>query len=601
MITDLELVKRQKQAQTYVKAGKPFEAIAIYEELMRLRPDFALGHSELAMIYDQQGWQELAISHYRQALTLSPQTYTWESHWQLGNLLKTRGHRDQAIAFYQQALDLNPHASEVYQIWAKTLMESGQLGAASAVYAQAESVDLALIPAKAYNDLGVAYVQQDLTKAIAHFEKAITIQPNYADAHCNLGNALLQSGRYRDAILCFREALSIDPNFTEVYYNLGRVLVEIERFDEAIACLEAAISLKPEWAEANYNLGTALVKQNQLEQAIAAYDAAIRSKPDFAQAHWNRGYALLLQGDFIQGFREYDWRWRLKNSGFAPPRAYGQKLWDGSSLAGKTLLIYEDQGFGDMIQLVRYAPLLAQQCNRLIVICSTNLVRLFQTVAGIAEIITEGDRLPDFDLHVPMISLPRLLGTTLATVPHEVPYLSAPSAAANLVLEESKDTKLKVGIVWASGYKQGTALLRLYQEKSCPYTLFERLLEIDGVSLYSLQVGRDAGISQFKPKFRERLQDLNPLIQDFADTAALIAQLDLIITVDTAVAHLAGAMAKPVWVLLPFSPDWRWLLDRSDSPWYPTMRLFRQPQPCDWESVGAEVLFAVKSYTCGLT
>jgi len=256
-----ELIKLQKQAEICISEGKTLEAIAVYERIIDLEPNFAPAHSDLGVALESQGWQELAIPYYAKALELSPNNYSLESHLNFGNLLKTRGKPDEAIASYQRAIDLNPNYISAYQAWVKTLIETQRLNEAIAVYDRAEFYDLDLGGVKIFNDAGIAYIEQGyLDRAIACFQKAISIQSDYADAHCNLGNALLQRGDIKDAIVSFQEAISIDPNFAEVYYNLGVALEKIDKLDEAIACLEAAISLKPEFASALKNLERLLSK-----------------------------------------------------------------------------------------------------------------------------------------------------------------------------------------------------------------------------------------------------------------------------------------------------------------------------------------------------
>ncbi len=580
-------------AEIFTLQGKTQDAISYYEQAVKLQSDVAVWQAALGSLLEQQGWTELAIPHYCKALDLDPSYFTVESHVNLGNMLRQRGQLDLAIARYQTAIQLHPHEAQPHRMLAETFLTQGNLQAAMAVYTNAGNINLDLITAKEYNDLGIAWMRQGNSEAaMTCFQEAISLQPDYADAHCNLGNAFIQVNNLREAVLCFQEALAIDPNFTEVYYNLGTILAELDRFDEAIACFQAAIELRSSFAEAHYNLATALVKQNHLEMAIASYETAITLKPNYGQAHWNLGFALLLSGNFQRGFAEYDWRWRARNNIFAPPRSYSQPLWRGEDLTEQTILLYDDQGFGDFIQLVRYAVILVERCKQVIIESSIPLARLLTNTIKDVKIVTQSERLPEFNVHLPMISLPRLLGTTLDHLPSQVPYLdlSVITQFNSYHLEAPSTSKRKIGIVWASGYKsEEKALVKLHREKSCPLSIFEPLLSIPNIDLYSLQVGiNSTDIQQLA--WQDRIQDLSVHIQDFADTAALIAQLDLVISVDTAVAHLAGAMAKPTWLLLPFSPDWRWLLERSDSPWYPTMRLFRQPQPQDWQSVIAQVV-----------
>ncbi|NJL56265.1 tetratricopeptide repeat protein [bacterium] len=333
-----------------------------------------------------------------------------------------------------------------------------------------------------------------------------------------------------------------------------------------------------------------------MEQAITAYQTAIQLKPDFAEAHVHLAQSLLLSGDLQNGFAEYEWRWAM-----IAPYAFSQPVWDGSSLAEKTILVWIEAGFGDIIQFIRYIPLVKAYRGQVFVSCRTTLKRLLETMDEIDRLILEGETLPEFDVHVPLMSIPQIVGTTLETIPAHIPYLSPP-VECRFKLKPLPDTTLNVGIVWASGYKTvegvitkitNRMLLANQKLRSCPLSMFVKLLEIPGISFYSLQVGENiADLAALGDT--SKLQDLSTHIQDFADTAALIGQMDLVISVDTAAAHLAGALGKPAWVLLPVGTDWRWLLDRNDSPWYPTMRLFRQRSPGDWEEVLDRVAEALK-------
>ncbi|NJL22841.1 MAG: hypothetical protein HC895_21695 [Leptolyngbyaceae cyanobacterium SM1_3_5] len=300
----------------------------------------------------------------------------------------------------------------------------------------------------------------------------------------------------------------------------------------------------------------------QTAAAILHHRRAIALAPNDAEAHFGYAFTLLISGDLQAGFAEYEWRWRLA---YNPPRKLAQPRWDGAPLNGKTLLLWAEQGFGDTIQFVRYVSLLAKQ-GRVIVECQPSLRSLLTSVPGIAQVIPQGEPLPDFDLQAPLLSVPHLLKTAIDTIPAPVPYLQ-PTRSIEL------PGKFKIGIAWAGDPKNP-----INQRRSCPVDQFLKLRSIPDVTLYSLQKDRTVELP-------EDVIDLSDRLQDFADTAAIVAQLDLVISIDTALAHLAGAMGKPIWVVLPFSPDWRWLLHRSNCPWYPTMRLFRQPQASDWDSV----------------
>jgi len=373
------------------------------------------------------------------------------------------------------------------------------------------------------------------------------------------------------------------------------------QLEEAITYYQQALALKPNYPEAYNNLGTALKEQGNLQESLHCFNRALKSNPDYQEARWNRAIALLSSGELKRGFTEYECRWQARGVYFKGPNCFPQPVWDGSDLEGKLILLHTDDGFGDTIQFIRYAPLVVQRGGRVILACPKPLVRLFTTLPGIEQLLEAEAVLPEFYVHAPLLSLPHYLGTTLETIPAQIPYIALLNSEEFISKEAPSlpipplGTLLKVGFVWASGGRERSGNLTATDQRSCPPALFVRLLSLPGISLYSLQVGRWATtINEFKDE--NRLQDLSSQIEDFADTAALIAQLDLVISVDTAVAHLAGAMGKPVWTLLAFNPDWRWMREREDSPWYPSMRLFRQRQPGDWESVFEQVAQALHNH-----
>ncbi|MBD2090724.1 glycosyltransferase family protein [Microcoleus sp. FACHB-1515] len=412
----------------------------------------------------------------------------------------------------------------------------------------------------------IAARQGDLEKAIALYDRVIHQQPQHLEAHNNLGIALMQLGRLAESIAAYRQALKFAPRSPEVLVNLGNALQSQGNLTESIHCYEQALAHNPKLSAAHKNLAHVLRMQGQTAAAIVHHQSAIALAPNDGEAHFGYAFTLLINGDLQAGFAEYEWRWRLA---YNPPRQFPQPRWDGAPLNGKTLLLWAEQGFGDTLQFVRYVLLLANQ-GRIIVECQPSLRSLLTSVPGIAQVISQGEPLPPFDWQAPLLSLPHLMKTAIDTIPARVPYLHPPQSV-NL------PGSFKIGIAWAGDPKNP-----INQRRSCPVEQFLKLRSIPGVTLYSLQ--KDQAV-----ELPEDVIDLSDRLRNFADTAAIVAELDLVISIDTALAHLAGALGKAVWVVLPFSPDWRWLLHRSDSPWYPTMRLFRQPQANDWDSVFAQV------------
>lgn len=420
--------------------------------------------------------------------------------------------------------------------------------------------------------------------------EAVRLAPELAQAHNNLGNAYLDLGETEKAVAEYRRAIDLNAGLPEAHFNLAGAL--LRSGDEAGASLgyREAARLKPGFATAHLNLGFLLEEAGDAAGAIDAYRAAIAADPDLVEAHVNLGMQLLLVGRFSEGWDEYEWRLRYPEYGGA---AAGSARWDGTALEGRTLLLDCEQGFGDAIQFMRYAPMAAQRGGRVLVRCPPELLSLFAATPGVAAVLPLGASLPPFDAYCPLPSLPRAFGTTLESIPHPVPYVNAAeekTAAWKARLAGSAGER-KVGLVWASQSRHRTAAA-----KSLPLASLASLAGIPGLRFYSLQKG-EAARQAAHPPAGMRLVDLSGDLADFSDTAAVVANMDLVISVDTAVAHLAGAMARPAWTLLKSAPDWRWLLERGDCPWYPTMRLFRQRRRGDWSEAISEVAQALRQFS----
>jgi Flp pilus assembly protein TadD len=436
------------------------------------------------------------------------------------------------------------------------------------------------------------------------------------------GSALLQAGNTGQALVCFQSAQRIDPLNSTLYLYVGASLHDLKRFDEAVVCYEKALQITPSMGETHNNLGNSLMALGRFAEAADSFSSssellpaspvpltalatvlqalgkvteaeadcrrALLLDPSFAAAHWNLALNLLLQGRYAEGWQEYEWRWR-KSDFTSPCRHTDIPLWDGSPLLGRTILLHAEQGFGDAIQFARYAPLVAQRGGTVVVECHPQLVQLIQTIDGIQTVVPFGAPLPPFNCQAPLLSLPRIFETTLQSIPSRCPYMAVRDEYLKkwAALISTHSASLRVGLVWAG---------KSYPDplRSCRLAELAPLALLHNVTFYSLQLG--AGSEQAaSPPSGMTLIDLTDQIHDFANTAALIDQLDLVIGIDTAVAHLAGALGKPVLLLLPFAPDWRWLLHRSDSPWYPTMRIFRQKQPGDWSDAILNVQAALET------
>ena len=403
-------------------------------------------------------------------------------------------------------------------------------------------------------------------------QKTLTIQQviDLAVQHHN-------EGRLSKAESIYQQILQSDPNQPVALHLLGVIAHQVGKNDTAVDLITRALALKPDYPEAHSNLGVSLQSLGKLEEAVASYRTALGLKPDFAEAHYNLGMLQLLMGDFLRGWKNYAWRWKTKQYR-SLPRDYEKPSWDGGELKGKTIFVYPEQGLGDTIQFVRYLPLLKQHGRRVVFETPKSLTRLFATVGIADQLIEPGETPPTIDCHAALLDLPQLLNTTLETIPNYNSYLrTAPNLQKEWANRLGPRKKFRLGIVWA-----GRSAHKNDRNRSIEAFLFQPLTKIRGVSVYSLQVGRNGEAAKI---FGDTVTDVAPFLNDFADTAAAVSNLDLVVSVDTSVAHIAGALGWPIWTLLPFVPDWRWLLERDDSPWYPTMQLFRQSERNDWKTV----------------
>jgi len=600
--------------------GQLSEAIACQQWALDLRPDYPEAHNNLGSAYKQQGDWERAVVCYQQAVSLRP--HYAEAHNNLGTILGQQEKYEQAIGHFQQAIACKPNYVEAYSNLATAKQKQEKYDEAVAYYQQA----IALDPHKAdiHNNMANALARLGkLSEASARFRQAVSLNPTKAEYDFNLAAALQEQKNFPEAVNYYQQAIGLKPDYGQAYNNLGTLLQEQGQLTEAIDYYHQTLKWQPGFAEAYNNLGSAYQERGKIAEAIASYREAIGLQPDYGEAHKNLGMVLLLSGDLPQGWAEYEWRWRSQAahpearapSGSAQRRAarergpdfqkehqtaYNRPRWDGSSLQGRTILLDAEQGFGDMIQFIRYAKAVGERGGRVLFTCPELLLRLFRSIPDISQLLITRDELPDFDVWAPLMSLPYILGTTLETIPAPVPYLHPGEEALKCLLrtealkcllrtEALRTGNIKVGIVWSSKPNHPTGRMR-----SCSLRDFLSLLELPDISFFSLQKGPQV---QALSSGEYNIVNLDEFLYDFADTAAVIQHLDLVITVDTAVAHLAGALGKPVWTLLPFAPDWRWMRDRTDSPWYPTMRLFRQSQPRDWTRVFVEVKAALESWS----
>lgn len=568
-----------------LQTGHPDRALDLFIRAVRLQPRNSAYHSNMAVALRALGRRGEAIASYRDALLHQPDNL--DAQIQLGLLLGERGDFAGEEAQYRRVLrhasglDLGAARAQIDARFhlANLLVRRKQFDDAIGEFRQVlrQRPDFA----EAHNNLGGLLIKLGrLDDAEFNLREACKLRPNFPEALSNLGDLLRLRGRPEEAEVCCREALRLKPDYVPAQLILGNALREAGRFREAEPCYRAALDRNPIWPEALNNLGTLLYDLGRPDEAIQSLRTAISQRPDYADAHFNLGISLLLAGRFDEGWREYEWRWKQETK--KPHlRGFSQPPWDGGDIGERVLLLHAEQGLGDTLQFCRYVPAIAAE-RRVVLEVQRPLLPLLAGLPGIERIVARGDPLPPFDLHCPLLSLPRVLGTTLETIPREPSYLRAgPQRAAAWRERVGQIDGLRVGLAWA-----GNQTMSGDRRRSIPLERFSELADLPGVSFVSLQKG--LGASQSTPPGLS-LHDWTDDLHDFGETAGLIEVLDLVISVDTAVAHLAGALGRPVWLLNRFDRCWRWLLNRDDSPWYPGLRQFRQIQPGDWSRVLQDV------------
>lgn len=545
-----EVDRWMEEAVGHHRAGRLREAEAGYRRVLSGDSGHADALHLLGLVAIQVGKAGVAIELIERAIGRRPGFASALSN--LGYAYQMVGRWGDAIGAYRKALEIVPELAEARLNLGNALVESGRA-----------------------------------EEALGELVRVVELRAGDANAHNSLGTAFRALRRTEEAAAAFEKALLLDANHAEAHNNLGNALRVMDRQDEAIAHLERAISLRPDYGQSMNNLGGAFEELGEYERAIETYRKAIAVQPQLHMAHVNLGIALLRNGDFANGWAEYEHRYR--DPEIAPLlRKSDRPIWDGTDIAGQTILLHAEQGLGDTIQFVRYAPKVKERSRHVILRCLPSLLPLLRGIGGVDELISIDDLIPAHDVQCPLMSLPRIFGTELGNIPAKVPYFHADSSHVPKWGERLAEyrEKVKVGLCWA-----GRAQYANDHRRSIPAERLADFGEIPGMQFVSLQKERnDQGILGLA------MIDCTDELSDFAETAALVDGLDLVISVDTSIAHLAGAMGKPVWVLLPFMPDWRWLRDREDSPWYPTARLFRQKSRGDWAEVIARVREALTTW-----
>jgi len=536
-----------KQALALFRGGRLAEAKRIARRILADEPEHAQALHLLGVALSQQGNHTEALRFIDAAMQLEGESASISNS--RGNILVALQRFDEAVASYDKAIALKSDFAEAF-----------------------------------CNRGGALQELKRFDEALASYDKAIALKPNFAEAFCNRGLALQELNRFDEALASYDKAIALTPDYAEAFCSRGAGLQALGRLDEALASYDKAIALKSDFADAFCNRGAALQKLKRLDGALASYDQAIALKPDHADGYRNRALARLLTGRYHEGWTDNEWRWAVKDFPSKRPKIEAP-TWRGEDLSGRHLLVFSEQGLGDVIQFARYLPLLAERKCKMTLLASAKLIPLLRLTNEQIEIVSELSGVESFDFQVPLMSLPRAFNTRLETIPSKTPYLLAPPERVKVWEERLPKSHVpRVGIGWA-----GNPIFRGEKSRSIGLPRLLPLLSVPRVQFISLQKDLRSGDEKLLRQHPQVIH-LGDRLDDFAETAAVMSLLDLMISSDTAPVHLAGALGRPVWVLLQYVPDWRWLLDRDDSPWYPSAKLFRQPAAGDWDSVVAKVI-----------
>ena len=556
--------------------GHPDDALASYDRTLQIEPEQVNALCGRGLALQRLHRHAEAIASYDAALRIQPGRF--DIHCYRGNALACLGRLPEAVAAYNSALRIQPVNWDALFNRGTALLQLKRLKAAVASFEAA--LQIRPNDAQALNNRGIALRGLGkLPEALASFERAVAAAPDFVDAYSNRGIVLQGLNRLSDALASFDRALQIVPDHADVHCNRGTVLQGLDRLPEALACYNRALAIAPEHPEAYNNRGNAWWELREMDRALADFERAVQLKPDYAEAHANVGMCRLLLGDFPAGWKEFEWRWQTPRLQQLRPNI-GSPVWDGAEpIHGKSMLLWSEQGAGDSIQFCRFAPLLAERGAKVLLVVDAALRGLMTGLAGVERVLQPGEPNPEADYQIPLLSLPMALGIDHNTIPAQAQYLYPDPQRVTAWAERLGTRRLpRVGLAWS-----GNPRFRNDRNRTIPFRQFDSLTT-EGFEFIALQKEiRDA--DQLELARRPDIRQFCGELTDFQETAALIEHMDLVITVDTSVAHLAGALGRPVWILLPFMPDWRWMLDREDSPWYPSARLFRQPHRGDWQSV----------------
>ena len=565
-------------AENYNAKGDTAEAITTWQEVIRLDPSKAEAYYNLANLCFASDEPDRAEKNYRLALQINCGLV--EAHYNLGILLLDQKRYPEAREAFSQALVYRPDYVEALFNLGIVFMEQDIYDEAINTFKKVIGLNPSMVAAH-YN-MGCIYLELNhFEKAALSYQQAVTLKPDFVEAYNNLGNVYLENKQFGEAERCFKKAVDLRPDYADGHYNLGKVLQENRNFNAALDCYRRVLEISPAYCKAYNNTGKIHHDTGNIRQAVDCYHKALDIQPDYAEARFNLATSELLLGNFESGWEGYEWRFHRRKWRQVYPYRFEQPRWKGQPLEGKTIYVHSEQGLGDILQFIRYLPMVKAFGGRVIFETVKPLLSICHRLKSIDQVVElgpDGRPLVDFDYYIPLLSLPALFNTNLATIPSEVPYLSATKADLQRWRSRISPEGFRVGLVWA-----GTST---DPRRACPLGWFTPLTGLKGIHFYGLQKGIAAEQVEIEGMpDGMHMVNLGQEFEDFSDTAAVVEQMDLVISIDTSVAHLAGAMGKRLWVLLPDVPDWRWLLDRNDSPWYPTARLFRQTRPGDWQPV----------------
>ena len=516
-----------------------------------------------------------AAELYADVLSAKPDHF--DALHMLGVIKLQHGQLGEALRLMSRALAAEPRSPDVLINYGLVLNALNRLDEAVASF----DAVIAIKPdASAYNNRGSVLGKLGRpNEALASFNKAIELDRDYAEAYFNRSNLHIKHQRYAEALADAERAVALRPKYIKAHNNRANALNALGRSQESLRAAERAIALDADYADAHYSRGNALARLGRHAEALKTYQRTVALNPEHAEAQWNEALTRLRLGDLIGGFDKYEWGWMRFEAAEYQRRNFPRPVWNGEPLGGRSILVHAEQGLGDTMQMARYVPLIAARGGRVLLEAQPTLQELLKTLPGVAQVIARGEELPDFDVHCPMMHLPKVFRTELATIPAETPYLFADAARIARWRQRLPEKRgPRVGLVWSGNKIHSNDFNRTLR-----FSQVAPLFAVEGIDFISL-VKEVREVDAAALAADKRIVSVGPELADFSDTAAVVSELDLVITVDTSVAHLAGAMAKPVWILIPFFFDWRWMIERADTPWYPTARLFRQPAQGDWPS-----------------